>query len=524
VVKEGELKLVLKNGAKCGTTHRESIIRFLCDEQAGEGNPYFVGETRTCVYEFTWTTAAACPIRSEEAEADCEVAGFGDLSPLGNAAIEFDSEDGQLSFEFALCGAKKRKCGSGRQGACVRDSSGVWQSLGSSKGAEAVGTDLSYSFKGGDSCPNGGERSAVIDFVCDPTQPWGPSAAPYLAFADSSCRYSFVWNTALACTAVEMPCVWYDSDYGHMHDFLPLSPAGGDIQVNDEIELNLCRSVANADCPPGTAVCIKHGSEFVSHGHITPGDSIGSMGDYDAEAETFTVNYQGGKCPNSFRGRDLGAGTNRVAASSIVLSCDREAGTGEPELTGNADCTYTFKWKTCLACRDPDEACSGANGINTPPPPPPPSPPSPPTWPPTRNNDDGEYDDESSPSPPPSPAPPSPPNDSGNHGQGNGNGNGNDDSSSSSQGGGKGKGKGKGKGGKAFFYVVLVLGLGGLAYLLRDEDRRAWLKGLVGGGGAGAYSGYNNPNMGYNAPMLGGSDDEGDEDEDEEEEDDNILI
>jgi hypothetical protein len=110
-----DLLMKLVNGDKCGDdTHRETTVRYHCSPEAGAGVPKYLGETTHCKYEIKWDTQYACPLEVQEDIPNCEVEGYPGLKQLGSAAIEW-SQDGN-TFEFALCNAKKRKCGGGRQG------------------------------------------------------------------------------------------------------------------------------------------------------------------------------------------------------------------------------------------------------------------------------------------------------------------------------------------------------------------------------------------------------------------------
>lgn len=58
---DGLLKLIYHHGDKCrnGET-RETHITFICDENAGIGNPQFEREVACGTYNFLWYTKYAC--------------------------------------------------------------------------------------------------------------------------------------------------------------------------------------------------------------------------------------------------------------------------------------------------------------------------------------------------------------------------------------------------------------------------------------------------------------------------------
>lgn len=457
----GDLLMVLVNGDPCSNGRsRQTTIRFTCKPDGGAGTPVYKGEVEKCKYEMEWATQYACPLVDEDPVANCDSADFPGLAQLSDAGPIEWNQDG-YAFEFALCNAKKKKCGSGRQGACIQ-TDGNWVSLGKSSGVEQFGSDLSYNFKGGSSCPMDSSRkkSATIDFECSQNVPYIPGTShPVLVNENQACDYQFVWRTALACGATVIPCAFYNRVDGRTYDLEPLQIPDTDIMVTDSDNhayyTNVCKSAVTPGCPAGAAACTKtRQGDFVSLGMINAATG------YEDEDHEVHMHYEGGQCPNGGE-----------AKMSIHYKCGPDL--GKMELLKTDNCMYEFEWKTCLMCQD-QNACGGAV----------------PTLPPNLLTT----------------ATSRAPN-SNNGGSSNGGSNSapSDDGTAPSDG---NAGTGKGK---TVFGVFVVIASGFALYFLvwKNEERRAQVFGLCGGGSSSGYEGYRNANEGYTAPMLG-SDDEND--------------
>ena len=461
---DGDLLMVLVNGDPCSNGKaRQTTVKFHCNKAAGAGTPVFKGEgegTKKCQYEIDRETQFACPLVDEDPVADCDSTDFPGLAVLGDAGPIEWTQDG-LAFEFALCNAKKRKCGSGRQGACV-NSGDAWLSLGKSTGVEQFGSDLSYNFKGGASCAfdSTRKRSATVDFECSQQAPYVPGTShPVLVNVNQDCDYQFVWRTSLACGATVIPCAFYNRVDGRTYDLEPLQIPDTDITVLDNDDhayyTNVCKSAVTPGCPTGAAACTKtRQGDWVALGMINANTG------YEDENHEVHMHYDGGTCPSG--------GTAKM---QIHYKCGSDV--GKMELLKTDNCLFEFEWKTCLMCQDKN-ACGGAV----------------PTVPPNRITQTSLA-----------------PHDNSGGGGGGGDGGGSSDNNDSSAGGGDKAKSGKGK--TVFGVFVLIAAISMTYCTVRNEERRAWALGLCGFGGTSGYDGYRNPNAGYTAPMLG-SDDEDD--------------
>jgi hypothetical protein len=220
-------------------------------------------------------------------------------------------------------------------------------------------------------------------------------------------------------------------------------------------------------------VCASIGGNPVSLGELE--GSLPSMAP-DSSTRVY-VNYTGGDtCPTS-----AGSGP---ASSLIEFVCKVGTDLGQPRLlegpsSRSGGCLYKFEWETCLTCAG-QHPCGGKLAT---------------TPRPSASGSGGAGSGSSA-------------HDSGSDGGSGGGGGGGDDSSSG------------GSGGAILMIFIVAAVVAGLAFVLKDENRRSWLVSKVPGMASRPAYNYSTVNKGYESELSNGLlyDSDGDDDGDEEDE------
>eukprot|EP00040_Diaphanoeca_grandis_P029481 m.172769 g.172769 ORF g.172769 m.172769 type:complete len:2666 (-) comp31700_c1_seq1:1066-9063(-) len=496
---DGKLVMFLKNGDICGTTkrHREASVEFICDPNAGAGNPTFIDEVDHCVYLVEWKTAYACAVEKpvpHDAE-NCHIEDVGgsavSLVPLGDKPMRVTPSPSSPwpEFEISVCGARST-CPHGH--VCVKKAEGTdlterWHSLGTASTLIASGHNTyTMETKNGDLCPDGeNSRSSSISFVCRKDM---VDSKPQMTRNYLDCSYSFLWETALACGQPSSCTVFNPISKKPLY----LGVLGNDIPMftsqngdSAEYHLSLCESQKNNPCMEGTrlrrteltgsGVCVVIGDKKFSLGEMQ--NSVPIMSEKGIE-----ITYKGGDTCASL-GSSVGGNGNGPATSVITFTCSKTAGDGQPRLSEKPDpsrgCVFKFQWDTC-------RVCDGPNPCNIPPTSrpttKPASPNASPTFKPAAGDRDGNSDKESKP---------------------------------------------KSSGVTVAFIVLILAGVvAGVVYFLKDAERRDKVRSMIGltgsSGSAGAFR-YKSVNNNYsdsdnltNGLLFNSDGEDDDEDEDED--------
>lgn len=491
LVESGEVLIHMRNGRPCSDgRHREATIHFSCKQDAGLGNPVFRRESSHCVYDIDWATSAACPVTAKRQSGTCNLRNVAGLSYNLHSlmGVHQGQSVGDDNFQFRLCRSEETMpC---RGDACVRHGNrGRWFSLGRSAGVRANGRTLAYIFEEGESCPTMPrfKRSGTISFVCGHTA--GEDNVldgPKLSRNDRDCFYSFVWKTPLACAGTPAQCTVFNPFDSHAIYLGQLPSAPPAITNNgNSYYLSICSPREASPCSagagrlrrnqqPGTGVCASIGGNPVSLGELE-----GSLPSIAPDNPTRVyVNYTGGDtCPSS-----AGSGP---ASSLIEFICKVGTDLGQPRLlegpsSRSGHCLYKFQWETCLTCGG-QHPCGGRLAT---------------TPRPSASGGGGGAGSGSS------------AHDSGSDGSNGGDGGGGDGSDGSS-----------GSGGAILTIFIVAAVVAGLAFVLKDENRRSWLVSMVPGMASRPSYNYSTVNKGYESELSNGLlyDSDGDEDEDEEE-------
>lgn len=228
-------------GQRChnGQFERSTFIEFVCDRNAGDGNPEFIDELDDCSYVFRWPTSHVCV---EQTDFPCVLTDKEgrqyDLSPLkrldSNWMVDNVGQADEFVYILNVChniiatGAAA-KC-KGNAGACQWSSDQKnYYNLGHPTEPTFIDGKLQMYLVGGTPC-NGEPRTTVVTFKCKPPDGTGqPLGTPWFDHEDQ-CKYNIVWQTSAACPVEVHPeiptdsCVFEDDVSGTIFDLSKLSP------------------------------------------------------------------------------------------------------------------------------------------------------------------------------------------------------------------------------------------------------------------------------------------------------------
>ncbi|XP_070781683.1 cation-independent mannose-6-phosphate receptor [Enoplosus armatus] len=362
-----QLILNYTNGETCHKIYKRSTeIYFSCHPDRHPGAPEFIKETPDCTYLFSWPTALACvSVKTTGCSYNDGQGRSYDLSPLAldswNWEVEPSTEDTKKLFYINVCRSLVHQGGSWKcpssSASCMKVGDDEYVSLGQvESGPTWDKSVLKLQYTSGQLCPDGiRNRSSIIRFKCDKDK---VDSRPTLISAIEDCVYTFLWLTAAACplnSTQHDNCRVTNPATGHLFDLNTLTKEGGytvyDGQEHRKMfRMNICGSVTNAGCNPGTAVCIKDVTTAVSGGQVSRKLSY--------KDHVLELTYEGGSpCP----------GNPDLKHSTVVHFICRQPnmGSAPPEpvlIDSNAEtCTHFFSFHTPLVCEQ-SVKCSVQNG------------------------------------------------------------------------------------------------------------------------------------------------------------------
>ncbi|KAG0412944.1 hypothetical protein HPB47_009913, partial [Ixodes persulcatus] len=344
------------NVATCkftGDTHGVDIDLSPLQKTEGAGEMQFDWvDIDTCVYNFVWETAYACP---EVRATDCSILEDGvhiDLSPLSRSKDDtpwtaFGAPDGDRSRTFyinvcteisvteAVVGCNK---GSTVYGAGQATSYGTHPAKPVYDKSSKVVTVTSF----GDTCENGKKYRSIISFVC---KPGAVTTSPELVReVKSECLLEFEWHTAVACprrTKIGTNCKVSNEQLGFELDLSPLNSLKPyEVEYKGyKYYLNVCGNLTGTPCNVNNqeaGICqmsIANGRAWVL------GQANSNLTYIDGMVNLTYVN-----------GTPYNDRAKTPRSSSVVFLCDYDAGIGRPEFLDEANRTYSFVWYTSYAC------------------------------------------------------------------------------------------------------------------------------------------------------------------------------
>uniref|UniRef100_A0A8C5Q086 Insulin like growth factor 2 receptor n=1 Tax=Leptobrachium leishanense TaxID=445787 RepID=A0A8C5Q086_9ANUR len=341
---EDDLTLIYRGQAESGSWDTYTI-QFVCDIDSFPGELSFrKQEINNKIFDtfFEFKTALACL----PAEVDCQVTDSNgieyDLSDLGEDGKPWtavDTSENKRDFYISVCKPLRnvRGCPGGAIGSCMKTAENKYLNLGYIQMSPQASIDgsLSIVYMNGDKCTDKLRYSTRIIFQCD-----HDVGLPIFQQQDG-CEYVFLWKTPEACPVQRAEgdnCQVKHPKYGHIYNLKALGDKDIEVKASDYVYyFKVCGGITISSClskaKPGATVssCQVKGADSKIAGLLTEKLSF--------ENGFITINYTGGDVCHKIYNR----------STSILFSCDSE---NRPVifLKETPDCSYTFEWRTPLAC------------------------------------------------------------------------------------------------------------------------------------------------------------------------------
>ncbi|XP_061560975.1 cation-independent mannose-6-phosphate receptor isoform X1 [Phycodurus eques] len=323
---DGLIQLTYNNGSQYNNeqhTLRSTVISFLCDPEAGAGNPEFQVEDKY-TYNFHWYTSYACPERPHEClVTDPNTLDQYDVSSLSRTqsgvnwqAMDLSDTGNLRKYYINICRPVNAVMGCERHASVCQMKYTTTQgfpkeelsvsNMGVSKRGPVIERRdrLLLEFTDGDPCESDGLKltyATRIHLVCTRgTLSMGPRFLLY-----QNCTANFIWETRAACaitTTKNDSCAVMDPDSGLEFNLQPLaSETGYKTKANGkDFLVNICSEMA--DCGAGMAGCELEDGHPVSVVGVEKTlqystDGLlkltykGPRDDSTATRDTFTINF-----------------------------------------------------------------------------------------------------------------------------------------------------------------------------------------------------------------------------------------
>ncbi|XP_052808547.1 cation-independent mannose-6-phosphate receptor-like isoform X2 [Mya arenaria] len=345
-------------------TPRQSEINFLCDRNAGMGNPKFLVEAASNhSYLFEWRTAFACPGTPMECVVEDKVSGTQyDLSSLARSSDEENwSVAGPTSgskFYLNVCGplnsvGKGTGCSALASVCSTTLQDGKEQVDNADLGRVSTGLAievegrLKLRYESPGLCHNGSASVPYvtnIHFIC---QKDAMSSGPQTPVKDGPCEFTFTWLTSAACPLTRdkevsnRSCSVKDPNSDYVFNLQPLNKTGPyEVKSGDmSFLLSICGSISTDRCP-GIPVDDKTVPAGVCE--------LATIKQALAEPSTDLDFSKTGKMVLKFDGKRNSNG-ERVNVE-VEFECDSSLDLGTPEFVALEGITYRFQFRTSLVC------------------------------------------------------------------------------------------------------------------------------------------------------------------------------
>ncbi|XP_045197868.2 cation-independent mannose-6-phosphate receptor-like isoform X2 [Mercenaria mercenaria] len=370
---DGRLTLTYKGGEKChhNNFQRQTVINFVCNQTAGDGNPVFENEDE-CVYLFTWPTRYACLDHPVEESCRVDVGDRKyDLGPLTRrsginwmALHEQNDLYGRGQYFINICHnilqtGDASRCDPGAA-ICYREYLST-RNLGRYESKPVVDSKTNNTvikYTNGDICNGTTKITSTITFICKPGE--GDSAPTLIQVSNDKCFYEFEWHTAEACALghyIGTGCKIYAD--GLSFDLTPLRKATGSYKVdsasdnNHDYYLNVCGPITDKCQDLGidnVGICQVPVNQN-ENSYVT-GQAASELRYYDG---MINLTYSGGTPYNDDK--------KTPRRSEIAFICDQDAGKGQPHFIAEAasEHYYGFEWRTSYACPIQAMQCTAAD-------------------------------------------------------------------------------------------------------------------------------------------------------------------
>nr|XP_033325303.1 cation-independent mannose-6-phosphate receptor isoform X2 [Megalopta genalis] len=350
IFEDGKLKLKYQNGDLCkdknvAAPHIQTTVSFICDFEATDTSPEYIGGGKECHYQIIWKTAAACSIESLRSYSATTAGTCTVTNPLTNSTYDLKSlmtkdyyatAQNGAQYKFGVCKPPTNmKCTSGT-GICSIKNGTSMGKYNTNLMWQEDGPYLNYT--NGDLCENGQKHYTTIAFLCGTEE---DSNKPFVV-EQKPCQLIIHWNTSLVC-AERIKCVAMDDDEMNLSSLIK-SNDNYIVKVNKtEYHINICRPlvpVPSLTCAHGSAVCkatLNSNKEYINESLGFPKESPV----LDANRDTVLRYIGGSPCHED---------PTKLISSNFTFPCNVYSDKGFPEFKTYKDCTYIFEWKTSITC------------------------------------------------------------------------------------------------------------------------------------------------------------------------------
>lgn len=330
---QGAISLEYTNGAPCkdGLTRR-TRIDFVC-EMNGSEQIAFIDKLDSCSFLIVWYTDLACitkvecftPARSDSAPIN--------LTPLirldhnykvqirNDTVVYINVCHPLLPVQGLSCVGGSSACVAHLQNGSLTDEKSLGFASGPVKGDKGKAYIM---YSQGSVCDSGPNYSSKFDFECDPMSGQGE---PEFRELTDDCQYQFIWKTSVTCepfiknvSVSNGQCVLSNEQINASMNLQTLGQHG--VMQVEEYSVNLCST--------GT---VTHTSDFKLYGTLT---SV--VFDYQQQ-QVCLLFTRGAICTSSENYK-----------AQLLLNCDREAGSNEPEVLMKNDCGVVIEWPNFAVC------------------------------------------------------------------------------------------------------------------------------------------------------------------------------
>ncbi|XP_028809164.1 cation-independent mannose-6-phosphate receptor isoform X2 [Denticeps clupeoides] len=375
---DGMIQLAYRNGSTYNNaqhTQRSALISFLCDREAGAGQPEFQLEDEN-TYNFRWYTSYACPERPQECVVtDPATLQQYDLSSLSRSDRNWETMDlsnlnNRRKYYINVCRPLKPVPGCGRTASVCETK----YELGATPTERVSVSNMGVALKGpvvqemnhllleytnGAACESDGVMTTYTTRIHLTCAKGALSSGPRFFF-NQNCMVNFMWYTEAACaisTATDTSgmCTVKDPNTGFEFKLHQLSkPSGYTTTGNGKtFLLNICAPVVGCGSDESSSVA---GCELEDGKPVSP---VGVEKTLELSTDgQLTLTYKG----------ELDKPTGTRDTFTISFVCDHDATTGslklvKEEMSSSTHVTHDafFEFITSLACAPAPVDCQATD-------------------------------------------------------------------------------------------------------------------------------------------------------------------
>ncbi|KFM80576.1 Cation-independent mannose-6-phosphate receptor, partial [Stegodyphus mimosarum] len=359
----GHATAIYTNGSTClknSNFQNRARIIFVCDSEAGVGEPVLLTEDDECYFIFEWRTSIVCPEKptSDTKFTSCNYTDsskgiYFNLLPLQKAGTKpyYEVTDRNSSYLLNVCATLENSnlANCKDAGVCKTEGNNVNNyGIAASQKITYDGRRFRLTFFDGDDCPSGfkGKLTSEVLFVCNPLAGVGEP----IVHKKYTCMTVFLWETSLSCQKMQDQCA-FDIDGNH-YDFNLLSSLSHNWNTSDSKNttyyINLCRGIQQTmdtfGCSPTAAVCMVDLNGF----HLSLG-MVETMKVKLFNATDLLLTFESG---DSRACSTVSSDKKLKPVTRLFMRCGSKL--GHPRIFSGPDdkCFYDFVWESSLACAD----------------------------------------------------------------------------------------------------------------------------------------------------------------------------